>query len=142
MCCITFLLLKGGHTVYSTFKVPIEIYKFSSCSIKKNSELADLICQADLVIWDKAPMQHRHIYEAVNRTFQDIWGSDAFFGGLSVVFDSDFQQILPVIEKGSRAKIVGAYIQKSHIWPSLQILYLHQNMRLNVDIKQERAFAQ
>jgi len=104
--------------------------------------LADLICQADLVIWDEAPMQHCHIHEAVNRTFQDIQDSDALFSGLSVVFGGDFQQILPVIEKGSRAEIVGACIQRSHIWPSLQVLHLYQNMCLNVDIEQERAFAQ
>ena len=139
---IASLLLKGGRTVHSTFKVPIEIHESSSCGIKKNSDLADLIRQADLVIWDEAPMQHHHIHDAVNRTLQDIRNSDALFGGLSVVFSGDFQQILPVIEKGSRAEIVGACIQRSHIWPSLQVLHLHQNMHLNVDIEQERAFAQ
>jgi hypothetical protein len=138
---IASLLLDGGRTSHSTFKIPLEIHESSSCGIKKNSDLADLIRQADLIIWDEAPMQHRHIHEAVNRTFQDIRNSDLLFGGLPIVFGGDFQQILPVIEKGSRAEIVGACIQRSHIWPSLQVLHLHQNMRLNVDIEEERAFA-
>jgi hypothetical protein len=125
---IASLLLDGGRTSHSTFKIPLEIHESSSCGIKKNSDLADLIRQADLIIWDKAPMQHRHIHEAVNRTFQDIRNSDLLFGGLPIVFGGDFQQILPVIEKGSRAEIVGACIQRSHIWPSLQVLHLHQNM--------------
>jgi hypothetical protein len=56
------------------------------------------------------PMQHCHIHEAVNRTFQDICNSDLLFGGLPIVFSGDFQQILPVIEKGSRAEIIGACI--------------------------------
>src|SRR6266542_3557172 len=118
---IASLLLKGGRTVHSTFKVPLDIHESSSCNIRKNSDLAELIRCADLIIWDEAPIQHCHIHEAVNRAFQDI---------------------LPVIEKGSRGEIVGACIQRPYIWPSLQVLHLHQNMRLNVDIEEERAFAQ
>ncbi len=132
---ITALLLIGGRTIHSTFKVPIEIHESSVCNIRKNSVLGDLIRAADLIIWDEAPMQHRHIAEAVTRTFQDIRGSDALFGGLPVVFGGDFQQILPVIEKGSRPDIVGACLQRCHIWSSLQVLHLHQNMRLNVGVE-------
>jgi len=139
---IAALLLIGGRTSHSVFKIPIEIHETSVCNIRKNSVLADLIRAADLVIWDEAPMQHRHIHEAVNRTFQDIRGSDALFGGLPVVFGGDFQQILPVIEKGSRPEIVGACLQRCHIWSSLQVLHLHQNMRLNVGIEEEKNFAQ
>ncbi len=139
---IAALLLIGGRTVHSTFKVPIEIHESSVCNIRKNSVLGDLIRAADLIIWDEAPMQHRHIAEAVTRTFQDIRGSDALFGGLPVVFGGDFQQILPVIEKGSRPDIVGACLQRCHIWSSLQVLHLHQNMRLNVGVEEEKNFAQ
>ncbi len=122
--CVTFsgiaaLLLIGGRTVHSDFKVPIEIHETSVCNIRKNSILGDLIRAADLIIWDEAPMQHHHIAEAINRTFQDICGSDALFGRLTVVFGGDFQQILPVIEKGSRPEIVGACLQRCHIWSSL-----------------------
>ncbi|GKE21707.1 replication factor A protein 1, partial [Tanacetum coccineum] len=35
-------------------------------------DLADLIRAADLIIWDEAPLQHRHAFEAVDRTFRDI----------------------------------------------------------------------
>ena len=48
-------------------------------------------------------MQHRHIIEVVDCTFRDLHNSDKPFGGLTVVFGEDFQQILPVILKGSRA---------------------------------------
>ena len=98
---IASLLLKGGRTVHLRFKVPIPIHQESHCNIPKNSQLADLIRQANLVIWDEAPMQHRHIIEAVDRTFRDLCDSNKPFGGLTVVFGGDFQQILPVILKGS-----------------------------------------
>ena len=69
---IASLLLIGGHTSHLTFKIPIKIHESSTCSIGKNTDLAELIRATDLVIWDEAPMQHRHIHEAVDRTFKDI----------------------------------------------------------------------
>ncbi|GLB44068.1 putative helitron helicase-like domain at N-terminus [Lyophyllum shimeji] len=97
---IASLLLPGGCTSHSSFKIPILINASTVCTITKTSPLAALICTTDLIIWDEAPMQHRHIHEAVDRRFQDIRGSDLPFGG-------DFQQILPVIKKGSRPEMVG-----------------------------------
>ena len=138
---IASLLLKGGRTVHLRFKVPIPIHQQSHCNIPKNSQLADLIRQADLVIWDEAPMQHRHIMEAVDRTFRDLCDSDKPFGGLTVVFGGDFQQILPVILKGSRAQVVGACMQRSSLWRHITVLHLHQNMRLNTHIEEEANFA-
>src|SRR5271156_6793793 len=82
---IASLLLIGGHTSHSTFKIPISIHETSLCAIKRNSDLAELICLTDLVIWDEAPMQHRHIHEAVDRTFRDIRRCEDNFGGLTVV---------------------------------------------------------
>ena len=76
---IAALLLNGGRTSHSAFKIPIKIHETSTCSISKNSNLAELIQQTDLVIWDEAPMQHRHIHEAVDRTFCDIRNSEAAF---------------------------------------------------------------
>ena len=139
---IAALLLKGGRTAHSTFKIPIDIHETSTCGIRKNSELADLIRHTNLIIWDEAPMQHRYIHNAVSRTFQDIRNSDAVFGGVSVVYGGDFQQILSIIKKRSRPEIVAACLQRSIVWPSLQVLHLHENMRLNVNVEQEREFAQ
>jgi hypothetical protein len=105
---IAALLLKGGHTAHSTFKIPIDIHESSVCLIRKNSNLADLICHTDLIIWDEAPIQHHHVHDAVDRSFRNVCSSGTLFGRISVVFGRDFQQILPVIEKGSRPEIVAA----------------------------------
>ena len=139
---IAALLLQGGRTAHSCFKIPIPCNESSTCNFSKNSQLAELIKKTDLVIWDEAPMQHRHNMEAVDKTFRDILDEkEKPFGGLSIVFGGDFQQILPVIIQGGRAQIVGACLQRSALWKKIIILHLHQNMRLNTAFEAEKNFA-
>jgi hypothetical protein len=138
---IAALLLQGGRTAHSTFKIPIPCHESSVCNINKDSNLAQRIRDTDLIIWDEAPMQHRHNMEAVDRTFKDLCNSDRPFGGCTIVFGGDFQQILPVIVKGGRAQIVGACLQRSYLWRSITVLQLHQNMRLNTALEAEADFA-
>jgi len=33
---------------------------------------ADLIKKAEIILWDEAPMTHRHAYEALDRSLRDI----------------------------------------------------------------------
>ncbi|THH03718.1 hypothetical protein EW146_g10359 [Bondarzewia mesenterica] len=131
---IAALLLPGGRTSHSTFMIPIEgLNETSICPIPKESKLADLIRQARLIVWDEVPMQHRFGPEAVNRTCQDLRDDVGPFGGITVVFGGDFQQILPVIPHGSREQTVSASLQSSPLWDQLDVLHLHRNMRLDTD---------
>ena len=139
---IAALLLKGGRTSHSCLKIPIPCHESSVCNIHKNTHLSGLIEKTDLVIWDEAPMQHKHVMETVDRSFRDLRNSDKPFGGLSVVFGGDFQQILPIIVKGSRAQVVGGCMQKSFLWRSFTVLHIRQNMRLNTGVEEEANFAQ
>src|SRR6266446_6364904 len=118
---IAALLLKGGRTAHSRFKIPVPCNEATFCTIPKTSHLARLISQTDLVIWDEAPMQHRHIIETVDRSFRDLRDSDKPFGGLTIVFGGDFQQILPVVLKGDRAQVVGACMQRSILWGDITV---------------------
>jgi len=93
------------------------------------------------VVWDEAPMQHRHIMEAVDCSFRDVCDTDKPFGGHTIVFGGDFQQTLPVIVRGSRAQIVGACVQGSVLWNSITVLHLKHNMHLNTNIQPEADFA-
>lgn len=84
---IAALLLDGGRTAHSRFALPININEESMCSISADSDLADLLRQTKLIIWDEAPMVHRHCFEAFDRTMRDICRtddgepSDKVFGG-------------------------------------------------------------
>lgn len=78
---IAALLLSQGRTVHFRFKVPLDIKSTSTCAIsKRKNHLADLIRSASLIVWDEAPMQHRHIMEAVDRSLRDIRSCEAPFG--------------------------------------------------------------
>ncbi|KAG0586650.1 hypothetical protein KC19_2G106400, partial [Ceratodon purpureus] len=139
---IAALLLHGGRTAHSTFKIPFEVDEYSMCTINKNSGYADVFREASLIIWDEVPMQHRHCAEAVDRSLRDIRDSNSPFGGVTVVFGGDFRLILPVIPRGSRPQIVGACLRRSTIWQHVRILNLSINMRLQNASPANREFAQ
>jgi hypothetical protein len=131
---IAALLLRGGRTAHSMFKIPISLNEESTCPIPKEGRLASLIRATRLIIWDEITMQHRHAAEAVDRTCKDILGvHDRSFGGITVVFGGDFQQILPVVPKGTREDVVSASLLRSVLWVNITVLKLTQNMRVASD---------
>jgi hypothetical protein len=125
------LILVGGSTAHRRFKIPIPIFDNSTCRIEKQGELAEVLRQTDVIIWDEAPMQHRHAIEALDRTLQDIMDTHRLFGGITMLFGGDFRQTTPVIPRASREKIVNASIKRSSLWEHIQVLHLTQNMRLD-----------
>jgi ATP-dependent DNA helicase PIF1 len=131
---IASLLLPGGRTAHSKFKIPVPTHENSTCNIDHGDELAGLLKQTKLIIWDEAPMAHRYCFEALDASLRDIMSSysnsDTVFGGKVVVFGGDFRQILPVVPRGSRSDIVHSSINASKIWDECEVLTLTKNMRL------------
>ena len=129
-------LLPGGRTAHSRFKIPLKLDKDSSCAIPHKSDIAELIKQTSLIIWDEAPMQNRFAFECLDRSLRDIMKSvsaDRYykpFGGITMLLGGDFRQILPVISKGSRADIVSSCIIRSPLWSACRLFILKDNMRL------------
>ena len=136
---IAALLLEGGRTAHSRFAIPINVVENSMCSISIDSDLAELLRMAKLIIWDEAPMMNRHCFEAFDRTMRDIvssetpFATDKVFGGNVVVLGGDFRQIHTVIPNGSRHDVVHASINASYLWRHCTVLKLTVNMRLRVD---------
>jgi hypothetical protein len=135
---ITALLLEGGCTAHSHFKILVAgLCGSSACYVPLNSPQAALIRAAHLIVWDEAPMAHKHVFEAVNRTFQHVMGAvdpalkDMLFGGKVVVMGGDFRQILPMVPRGTRGQIVDASLKKSAVlWHRIKVRQLHENMRV------------
>ncbi|PIA61727.1 hypothetical protein AQUCO_00200012v1 [Aquilegia coerulea] len=138
---IASLLLFGGRTAHSTFKLPLEVMENSLCGFTKQSIHAELFRQTSLIIWDEVPAQHRYCIEVVDRSLQDVRGSKIPFGGISVVLGGDFRQTLPVIPQGSREEVVRASIGKSPLWKDVEVLHLLINLRLHMSDSENTNFA-
>ncbi|GKD16524.1 ATP-dependent DNA helicase PIF1-like protein [Tanacetum coccineum] len=113
-----------GRTTHSRFVIPLELMENSTCGIKQNTNLVELIQQVHVIIWDEAPMTQKYTFEVLDRTLRDILEyknpekRNSIFGGVTVLLGGDFRQILLVIPKGKRAKIVQACINRSKLWKS------------------------
>jgi hypothetical protein len=146
---IATLLLDGGRTAHSRFKIPVQgLNNTSTCYISRDSELAALLQTVALIVWDEAVMMHKHVFEAINRSLHDIMAviNPTFkflpFGSLVVVFGGDFRQILPVVPRGSRGDVIAAALNRSNIWQHVRVFKLHTNMRVQRLLAQGGAHAQ
>nr|VDD46531.1 unnamed protein product [Brassica oleracea] len=110
---IVALLLPNGRTAHSRFNIPLKLSEDKLCNIKPGTMLAELIEKTDLIIWDEAPMTHKHAFEALDKT-----------------------HILPVIPQGNRADTVLASISHSYLWGSCHKFSLKINMRVNQEEKE------
>ena len=50
---IAALLLRNGRTAHSRFKVPLDCNETSICKFSMDSETAQLIKEAKLIVWDE-----------------------------------------------------------------------------------------
>ena len=152
------LLLPGGRTAHSRFRIPLNITEKSVLPIPPCSPLGMLIGEvsagylmgglmmstlhsavgmlikrARLIVWDEAPMAHRLIFEAFDRLLKDLavgLNKNLPFGGKVVVFGGDFRQVLPVVVHGGRADQVNACFTQSTLWKYVRTLELTVNMRV------------
>jgi hypothetical protein len=86
-------------------------------------------------------MMHMHVFEAVNRSLQDIMAviNPAF---KFLPFGGDFRQILPVVPHGTRGDVVAATLNRSSIWQHVRVFKLYTNMRVQRLLAQGGAHAQ
>ena len=71
-------LLTGGHTLHSTFKIPIDLYAMDVpiCSIKKGTALSRIIQEGKAIVVDEAPMTNKLAFEPLDRTLRHLTGKD------------------------------------------------------------------
>ncbi|XP_024009495.1 uncharacterized protein LOC112084578 [Eutrema salsugineum] len=115
---IAALLLPGGRTTHSQFGIPSNPDELSTCNMHPGSDLATLVAEASLIIWDEAPMMSKFCFESLDRSMRDVIPrhKDKLFGGKVVVFGGDFRQVLPVITGGGREDITRASLCSSYLW--------------------------
>ncbi|XP_076951543.1 uncharacterized protein LOC143624937 [Bidens hawaiensis] len=129
---IASLLLPSGRTTHSRFKIPLDVIDNSLCNIKKNTQLAHLLTETSLIIWDEAPMNDRRCFKSLDRSLRDLFNcKDKPFGGKSVLLGGDFRQTLPIISKASKSTILASSLPRSYLWHSFKVSKLTDNMRLH-----------
>ncbi|GFX79541.1 ATP-dependent DNA helicase [Trichonephila clavipes] len=123
---IAVTLLSGEQTAHSVFKLPLNLANEDppTCNFSKNSALGALLQQCKLIVWYECTMSHKRAIEALDRCLQDIQNNRKLMGGVVVLLAEDFRQSLPVIERGTAADEINAYLKASYLWTKVEKLYL------------------
>lgn len=102
---IASLLFPGGRTAHSKFKTPVPTCDNSTSNIAYDDDVAELLRQTKLIIWEKAPMENKFCFEALEKTLKDVMSSfsnsNEVFNGKVFVFGGDFRHIFLVVPRGS-----------------------------------------
>ena len=85
--------LKGGRTFHSRMRAPLDIEEHSVLDISVQFSLAKIVKQAVLIVWDEAPLAHKFLMEALDKSLRDIIEADRPFGGKSVILAGDFRYV-------------------------------------------------
>jgi hypothetical protein len=101
--------------------------------VRPTDALASIIIKSAMIVWDEAPMGHRHLLEGLDRLLQDLMKNQCPFGGKVVILSGDFHQILPVVPHGSRSQITNACFKRSPLWKYFKCWPLKENMRVGTD---------
>jgi hypothetical protein len=122
------------------FRILLKLTENSTCSIYKQYNLTGLIAEARLVIWDEAPMPHRHYFEAFDRTLRDLLDNDQDpIGDKVFVFLGHVRHILSVVVRGMLADTIDACIKPSPLWYHFTHLHLTENMRVSCAANEQSA---
>jgi len=131
---IAALLLPGGTTTHSAFKIPVdELTAESQCCLKLTQPLTPVVqavAQAALLLIDEGPMMNKHAFGAIDKSLRDIMGVDEPFGGKVIVVGGDFRQCLPVVRRAQPGQIVQLSLKRSYLWPEFKKLSLTINERV------------
>jgi hypothetical protein len=120
-----------GTTAHLRFKVPLNCGANDECNIPRGTDLAELMQQTRLIIFDEAPASSKHIPEAIDRMLRDVCETNIPFGGKVVSFGGDFRQCLPIERNTTARQILNLCLHKSAtIWPNIRMFRLKANMRV------------
>ena len=130
-------LIKLGTMFHRRFGVPIPTHSDSSSKIKLDSQQANLLRDAIVLIIDESSMMNHKLLDLLDRFLRILMVVYEYMGGKWVILMHDFRQILPVIPQGRQADIVAAAIINSEAWEHFTLLRLRQNMRVQRILNQD-----
>lgn len=122
-------LLKGGRTLHSRFKIPLDVNETTVTGVKPNSTEGRLIASSKLIIIDEMSMVTRAIFNLIERGLRDICTNNQPFANKTVLLAGDFRQTLPIVPNGNRCSIVDSCLKGSRHFSSFANHHLHVNVR-------------
>lgn len=133
-------LLRLGTTFHRRWRAPIPCFEDSMSAMKLDSEEANVIREARLIIIDEVSMMHVDLFNMTDRMLRTLMKKDELMGGKLVIFMHDFKQLLPVVPGGGKSHILSACVFDSEIWGQVTKLTLESNMRVQklIDANPER----
>jgi len=85
-----------------------------------------------LIVWDECTMSHKIDFEALDKLLQDLNDTEKVMGGVTLFMAGDFRQILPVVQRGTKADELDACVRSSFLQRYVQNLQLKTNMRVHI----------
>ena len=130
---ISGILLNGGTTAHSRFKIPLKLDKDSTCNFTGRTNIGKLLTAANLLVWDEFPMSSAEGAACVDRSFRSLMGNDSIFGGKIIVLAGDFRQTLPVVKRGGRAAVTRRLVKRLPWWKDVKqhSLTINERVRRN-----------
>lgn len=128
---IASLLLEGGSTAHSTFKLPLRPVENSTCHIPRQGKLAQILRQTRLILWDEGPNSSKDNFDCLQRSLLDVLGED-HYGKIIFICAGDFRQTLPVVVRGCRSTIVQSTVRYAKFWKTTRRFQLKINERLRL----------
>jgi hypothetical protein len=133
---IAAILLTGGRTCHSLFKLPVPILDTSVCHVSPTSVHAAFLRSVSMFIIDEASMVPVHALSAIDTLLRDITSIDCPFAGKIFLMGGDFRQVLPIVPRRPRTVIVENCIKSSPLWLHFKVHKLTKNMRAAVNQQQ------
>lgn len=123
-------LLRLGTTFHRRWRAPIPAFEDSMPNMKLDSDEADIIREAKIVMVDEVSMMHVDLLNMMDRFLRTLMRTDELMGGKLIVLMHDFKQILPVVPGGKKVHILNASVFNSDVWKGITKLHLTNNMRV------------
>ena len=123
-------LLNNGRTLHSRCKIPLKLTEDSMANFSKRDATGKLLQETAVLIIDEVSMGNKMIFETLDRSLQFVRGNNKLFGGITMVWATDWRQSLPVVVKGSRGQIVNSCLKSSYLWKHATVFKLDINMRV------------
>ena len=124
------LLIGGGQTLHSKFRIPIPTDLNSVSRIQADSEQAQTLRECKLFIIDEASQVSRAMLECIDRLLRDLMRQpNVPFGGKVMLLTGDFRQCAPVSDNQNIEASVNMCIKRSDLWTHFRQMALQENVR-------------